>query len=97
MIQGSSTVQDVSVTANGSVQTAVAANQYRNFLQINPAAHTVTVSFTNSGAASGATGCFNIATTDLPRIYQGAGVPNGPVYVKGTASDVISIIEGSAS
>lgn len=87
-------VKDASITANGSAQTALAANPYRNFLMLMPSAHTVTYSFTNASVAAGATGCFSLGTTAVPLIFQNA-VPNGPVYVICTNADVVPIIEGS--
>lgn len=95
MIYSNSTIVDRSVTLTGSAQAAaVAANPYRNFLMIQaPVANACTFSFTNPTPAAGATGCITLAANSAPLFFT--MVPNGPINIIGTNTQVAIILEGS--
>lgn len=88
------TVNDISVTLSSGTGSAT-ANQYRTFLMIQaPAASAVTYSFTNSSPSAGATGCFTLAANSAPVIF-GPNVPRNAIYLAGTGSAVVIIVEGA--
>lgn len=95
MIVSNSTVRDASVTLTGSAQAAaVPANPYRNFLMIQaPVSNAVTFSFTNATPSAGATGCITLAANSAPLFFT--MVPNGPINIIGTNTQVCIILEGS--
>lgn len=72
--------------AAASAQKALNINPYRNWMCIGSQSGQAVFSFTNPNVSAGSPGCFTLPVgTNLIFSY---GVPNGPLYVFGTAVQV---------
>jgi hypothetical protein len=87
--------QDYSVNMAGTAVMAIPAQPQRSFLMIQGpvTGFNVVFSFTNPNPATGSAGSFTSTVGSQPIIF-GPQIPDGPLYVFGTGTGVISILAG---